>query len=188
MHMCTRTHTHTNTKQKHHLYHSHRTNKALRTNNKYKQKQRKTSSVKPANIGSTHFPDATSFISQFHKDGNTTAEHRYGHSLSLSPATTPGVCLFPALKGSPSKDASRPKLFSISVVVLSIFWQQKHSSVSIFHLTEALFCFYFPFLWLFCQYFGNRSTLLIQIRAPRSSGHSHVGLLFTNEEQERVGS
>ena len=67
-------------------------------------------------------------------------------------------------------------LFSIFITVLSIFWQQKHSSVSIFHFhgcsvnilaTEALFSFCFPSLWLFCQYFGNRSTLLIQTRAPR---------------------
>ena len=132
--------------------------------------------MKSANIDSTHFPDATSFISQFHKEGNTTAEHRYWHSLSLSPATVPGVCLLPALKGTPTEDASWPEnfkenvqMFSISMVILSIFWQQKHSSVSIFHFyghsvnilaTEVLFCFYFPFPRLFCQYFGNKSTLL----------------------------
>ena len=98
--------------------------------------------------------------------------HFYGCSVNILATEAPFCFYFPFLRLFCQYFGNRSTLlflFSISTVVLSIFWQQKHPSVSIFHFygcsvnilaTEAPFCFYFPFLRLFCQYFGNRSTLL----------------------------
>ena len=68
------------------------------------------------------------------------------------------------LKGFPSKNAK---------------WIEHIQNVQVFPYAHSV--------WLFYQYLCKRSTFFLASNLS-SKGHSHVGSLFTNEEQKKAGS